>query len=109
MESALATISDELARLVQDFSSSVVAVHAQHRFPSSGVHWREGVVVTSSHTARTEEDIEVTLSDGKRVSATLAGRDSGTDLAVLRVQGLGAPAVELHPSDSARAGELALC
>lgn len=108
MESALVTISNELAKLVQDFTSSVVAVHAQHRFPSSGVQWREGVVVTASHTIHRDEDIEVTSPNGKRVGATLAGRDPGTDLAVLRVASLGAPAVELRPSESARVGELAL-
>jgi S1-C subfamily serine protease len=42
-------------------------------------------VVTTDGTVRREQDITVTLPDGQRVSATLAGRDPGSDLAVLRI------------------------
>jgi S1-C subfamily serine protease len=45
--------------------------------------------VTAEHTIRREEEITVTLPDGANVPATLAGTDSGTDLAVLRVAGVG--------------------
>jgi S1-C subfamily serine protease len=43
--------------------------------------------VTAEHTIRREEEIEVTLADGAKVSATVAGSDPGTDIAVLKLEG----------------------
>src|SRR3977135_2216170 len=83
--SSLTALSDQLADAVAAASASVVAVHARPRLPSTGVHWRDGVVVTTEGTIRREDDIKVTLPDGRHIPATLAGRDRGTDLAVLRI------------------------
>ena len=108
MQSSLVSLSNELAKLVEEFQSHVVAVHARAHYPSSGVHWRPGIVVTADHTVGREEDIQVTLPGGKRVDATLAGRDSGTDIAVLKVEGLGPAAAHAGGGDAAKVGELAL-
>ena len=85
MANELAAFSNELAALVERAAQSVVAVHARPRFSSSGVFWRPGIIVTAEHTSAREE-ITVTLPDGSTSAATLAGRDAGTDLAVLRVE-----------------------
>lgn len=90
MANELAALSNELAAVVERTGKSVVAVHARPRFPSSGVFWRPGIVVTAEHTIRREEEITVTLPDGSNAPATLAGGDSGTDLAVLKVEAPGA-------------------
>ena len=108
MQSTLASLSSELAKLVEEFQPYVVAVHARGHFPSSGVHWRPGIIVTSDHTVRRDEDIQVTLPDGKRADAVLAGRDPGMDLAALKVEGLGTPAPQTGGQDQVKAGELAL-
>jgi len=108
MQNSLVNLSNELANLVQAFQSQVVAVHGRAHYPSSGVHWRPGLVVTADHTVGRDEDIEVTLPGGKRGDATLAGRDPGTDLAVLKVEGLGPVAAYAAGGDSASVGELAL-
>ena len=85
MSSVLSDLSQELAAAAEKVGSSVVTVHARHRLPSSGIHWRKGVIVTANHTIRREEDVSVLLHDGKRAAAKLAGRDSGTDLAILKL------------------------
>ncbi|MGA2075503.1 MAG: serine protease, partial [Terriglobia bacterium] len=108
MQSTLASFSNELAKLVEDFQPYVVAVHARGHYPSSGVVWRPGIIVTADHTIRREEDLQVTLPDGKRADAVLAGRDPGTDLAALKVEGLGSPATQTGGGDAVKAGELAL-
>src|SRR5258706_6321366 len=111
LQSPLENLSNELAKLVEQFQSDVVAVHGRRHYGPSGRHWRPGVVVTADHTIRRDEDIQVTLPSGKTVSASLAGRDPGTDIAVLRVADLAAPNNERHASaagDPAKAGELAL-
>ena len=87
----LIAFSEQLAATVAEVGKSVVAVHARHRFASSGMHWMPGVVVTADHTIRRDEDIKITTPDGKTLPAELAGRDPGTDLAVLKVEGLDAP------------------
>jgi len=81
----LTELSDQLADAVSTAAASVVAVHARPRLASTGVHWRDGVIVTTDATVKRTDDIAVTLPSGERVSATLAGRDPGTDLAALRI------------------------
>jgi S1-C subfamily serine protease len=82
--SALRALSDDLAVAVQRASRSIVAIHARPRIPASGIYWRDGIVVATSHTIRKEQDIAITLPNGSRAVAQLVGRDGGTDLAVLR-------------------------
>jgi S1-C subfamily serine protease len=108
MQSTLISLSNELAKLVEDFQTYVVAVHARSHYPSSGVHWRPGIIVTADHTIRRDEDIQVTLADGKRVDAVVAGRDTGTDIAALKVEGLESPAAPIGGGDPVKPGELAL-
>jgi S1-C subfamily serine protease len=81
----LLELSGQLARAVEIGEQAVVAVHGRPHVPSSGILWRAGVVVTSDHTLKRDEDITITLADGRNLPATLAGRDGGTDLAVLRL------------------------
>jgi S1-C subfamily serine protease len=90
----LSNISEGLATAAEKAGASVVTVRARHRVPSSGIYWRKGVIVTAEHTIRREDEISILLSEGKEVSATLAGRDPSTDIAVLKLSnesGLKAP------------------
>lgn len=107
MQSSLVNLSNELAKLVEEFQSHVVAVHARPHYPSSGVQWRPGLVVTADHTVERDEDIQVTLPGGQRVEAALGGRDPGTDIAVLKVDGLGS-ALASGGEGGAKVGELAM-
>ena len=107
MENALVVLSNELAGAVERAAECVVAVHGRPRVPSSGVHWKPGVIVTADHTLRRDEDIRVTLPDGQTVPAHIAGRDSGTDLAVLRVEA-GASKHPMVATETLRFGHLVL-
>jgi S1-C subfamily serine protease len=82
---ALLSLSNELAGAVERIAPSIVAVHARRRLPSTGIHWRPGIVVTAEHTVRAEDGLTVETPDGRSHPATLVGRDSGTDLAVLKI------------------------
>jgi S1-C subfamily serine protease len=53
------------------------------------------LVVTNAHVVAGERDTRVTTSDGRRLGATVIAFDPNRDLAVLRVPGLGLPALEL--------------
>jgi S1-C subfamily serine protease len=107
MANELTVFSTELADVVGKVGKSVVAVDARPRFGSSGVFWRPGVVVTAEHTIRREEEIEIALPDGAKVSATVAGSDPGTDIAVLKLEGNAGEAPKIASGDPAP-GNLAL-
>jgi S1-C subfamily serine protease len=106
--SDIAALSDQLADAVASAGAALVAVHARPRLPSTGVQWKDGVVVTTEGTIKQEEDITVTLPDGKRIPATLAGRDRGTDLAVLRIPAGSLAVAELGDPATLRPGNLVL-
>jgi S1-C subfamily serine protease len=105
---ALSSLSNELASIVERAGRTVVAVNARPRLSSTGVHWRPGIVVTADHTVRADEDITITRRDGRSVAARLAGRDPGTDLAVLRVDDTDLPAADLGDSASPQVGHIVL-
>jgi S1-C subfamily serine protease len=105
---SLAALSDQLADAVARAAESLVSVHARPRLPSSGVHWRDGIVVTTEATVKRGEGIGVTLPDGSRVSATLAGRDPSTDLALLRIPPGGLPVARRGDPATLRPGHLVL-
>lgn len=79
-------LSEALAGAVSRNAASVVRVEARRGSGASGVVWGDGVVVTASHVLEWDEGIEIGGGDGSSAKATLAGRDSGTDLAALRVE-----------------------
>jgi S1-C subfamily serine protease len=105
---SLAILSDQLADAAAAAAQSIVAVHARPRLPSTGIHWQDGVVVTTDGTIRRESDITVTLPDGRKLPATLAGRDRRTDLAVLRIAPGSLPVARLTDPASLRPGHLVL-
>jgi S1-C subfamily serine protease len=84
MSAELVELSNALAESTDRAAASAVAVHTETRGSSSGVVWRPGVVVTAEHALRRDEEIQLTLPDGRVVAATLAGRDPSTDIAVLK-------------------------
>ena len=104
---ALLSLSNDLAAAVERAAPAVVAVHAR-RLPSTGIHWRPGIVVTAEHTVRTAEDITVTMADGRSLPAVLAGRDPGTDLAVLRVAAAGSVVATLGDDAALKVGHMVL-
>jgi S1-C subfamily serine protease len=105
----LADLSSQLASAVESAGNSVVAIHARRRIPSSGIVWREGIVVSASHTVRRDEDISVTLPNGGSVSATIAGRDPATDIIALRLREPAKSHVaERRDADGVRVGTLVL-
>ena len=108
MSAELSELSNALAAATERAATSAVAVHTEARGSSSGVVWRPGVIVTAEHALQRDEEIHVTLPDGRIASAALAGRDPSTDLAVLRCAEASGAISQTAPADSLRAGSLAL-
>ena len=108
MSNSLLAFSKELVAAVRKHSSAVVAVQGGRRFPSSGVIWRPGVIVTAEHTLRADEDVSVVVDGGKTFTARLAGRDPGTDIAVLKLESDAAQAIQRDGESTVEPGALVL-
>lgn len=65
----------------------------------------EGYVLTNNHVLSDASDIDVQLSDGRRVPARVIGTDPDTDLAVLKIDIGAAPAIALGDSGSLQVGD----
>ena len=92
----------------QRAAAVVVAVHARPRINSSGIVWRENLILTSSEGVRFEEGIKILFPDGRRTEARLRGSDPGTDLALLETDTGGIQPVELGSDDHLKTGQLVL-
>lgn len=103
----LAALSGGMADAVERAGRAVVRVDGGRRRSGSGVVYAPGMVLTADHVLGREESVSVGVEGGEKLSAGIVGRDPAMDLAVLRVEGLVAEAIEVSP-EAARVGQLAL-
>ncbi|HEX8204043.1 MAG TPA: S1C family serine protease [Isosphaeraceae bacterium] len=103
----LAALSEGMADAVAKAGRSVVRVHGRRRRPGSGVVYAEDLVLTAGHVLEREEDLSVETADGRTLAARFVGRDHSSDLAVLRVEGLGVEAATPAEGE-ARVGQISL-
>ncbi len=78
-------ISDAFTQAIHQGSLFTVLVNARRRFPASGIAFQPDLIVTANHVVEKEEDVTVVLPDNRTITARLAGRDPGRDLALLRL------------------------
>jgi S1-C subfamily serine protease len=85
--SVLARLSTDLADAVETAGHSTVTVNARRRMPATGIVWNaDGLIVTANHVVERDDEITIGTPDGRTVPAWLAGRDPGSDLAILKVE-----------------------
>jgi serine protease Do len=108
MATDLANLSNTLAETVERAARSVVAVHARRGIGTSGIAWRENLILTSSEGVRADDGIKLLLPDGRATTARLRGRDSGTDLAVLETDVNGLAPLEFTNDTALKTGQLVL-
>src|SRR5688572_28730624 len=65
----------------------------------------DGYVLTNNHVIDGADDIQLVLSDGRRINAKLRGTDPETDLAVLKADVTGLPAITLGALDRVQVGD----
>ncbi len=106
MSNPLIDFSNALTAAVEAGAAYTVLVDARKRFPASGIAYAEDLVLTADHVVTREDNIRVGLADGSTLEAALAGRDPGSDLALLRLaQKALTPA---QTSDSVKVGQLVM-
>ena len=106
MANPLTDFSDGLTAAVEKAAASTILVDARKRYPASGIAYADDLVLTADHVVTREDDIKVGLPDGRSLNASVAGRDPGTDLTLLRLaEKVLTPA---KTSDSIKIGQLVL-
>jgi serine protease DegQ len=106
-QNVLVELSDALADAAEKAGKATVLVNARRRMPASGIIYATDLVLTADHVVEREEGIKVILANGAEVSARVAGRDAGSDLAVLKLERAAGTVAEATKSPD-RLGQIAL-
>ncbi|HEY2382191.1 MAG TPA: S1C family serine protease [Terriglobia bacterium] len=85
MTTAWQQFSNELSEIITSAGKSIVAVDARSGHTSSGIVWRRDAILTAAHAVRHENNIGIIFGPGQSAVARLAGRDRGTDIALLKL------------------------
>jgi S1-C subfamily serine protease len=85
MANPLTDFSNGLTAAVETAGAGTVTVDGRKRYPASGIAYADELVLTADHVVTREDNINVVLPGGRSLAATVAGRDPGSDLAVLRL------------------------
>ncbi len=75
---------------------------------SGFVLWSDGYIVTNRHVVRDAREVIVKLSDRRQLPARVIGSDERSDLALLKIEATGLPAVKLGDASKLRVGEWVL-
>ena len=106
MTDQLVQFSDALAARVESTKPTAVAIRLAHERFVTGIVWQSDVVVASEQSLPRREEFEVVVTGGTVTTAKVAGRDSSTNIAVLRPQ---APlASSSITTNEARAGAIVI-
>jgi S1-C subfamily serine protease len=105
MTNTLKEFSNDLSSAVEKAGASTILVDARKRYPASGIAYAEDLILTADHVV-TKEDIKVGLPDGRTLNATVAGRDPGSDLALLKLSEKALSPAKI--SDDVKVGQLVL-
>jgi serine protease DegQ len=68
----------------------------------------DGYILTNNHVIEDADDIQIVLSDGRRLKATVRGSDPESDLAVLKTEGPNLPVITFGRLDGIQVGDTVL-
>jgi serine protease Do len=102
------TTSPAIVQLIERARPSVVQVRSGGRGNGTGVIWRSnGAILTNDHVvAHANGRIQVQLTDGRTLDASVGARNADLDLALLEVAAADLPAAVVGDSARLRVGEL---
>jgi serine protease Do len=75
---------------------------------SGFILWADGYILTNRHVVRDAQEVIVKLSDRRQFNARLIGTDERSDLALLKIEATGLPAVKIGDARKLRVGEWVL-
>jgi S1-C subfamily serine protease len=102
----LGQFSNALAARADAAKGTVVAIRLAHERHVTGMLWQSGIVVTSEQALPRKDEFELVAPGGSILKANIAGRDSSTNVAILKTaEQIAAPAIA---AGEARTGAMAL-
>ncbi|TMF61688.1 MAG: PDZ domain-containing protein [Chloroflexi bacterium] len=104
---SLSDLSRDIAGILERAAAGIVRVDARRGRPATGIVWSDNLVLTADHVIEHDDAIQVSAG-GAVVKAAVAGRDPGTDLALLKTDGLTASPLARAASADVRIGHLVL-
>jgi S1-C subfamily serine protease len=81
----LAQFSNALAARAEAAKNAVVAIRLAHERHMTGMVWQPEIVVVSEQSLPRKDDFELVAPGGSVLTAKIAGRDPGTNIAILRL------------------------
>jgi S1-C subfamily serine protease len=81
---------------------------AQEGTGSGVIYRQDGYIITNNHVVESAQDITVTLASGQALKGTVVGTDPVNDIAVVKIDKSGLPAISLGDSDAIVVGQLAV-
>ena len=108
MNTALIDLSNGFADAVERAGCSIVSVNEGGRAGVSGTIWRDSLVVTAEHTIRGQQELTIELPNGASSAAVVVGRDTTTDVALLRLRDSLPATTEFADADQLRVGNFVL-
>jgi serine protease Do len=68
----------------------------------------DGYIITNNHVVENAESVDVTLNDNRKFTASVIGRDPGSDIALLKIKAENLPFIKYGDSDQLKLGEWVL-
>jgi len=94
----LAQFSSALAARTEAAKNAIVAIHLPHGRHITGMVWQSDAVVASEQSLPRKDEFELVAPGGSALTAKIAGRDSSTNIAMLRLGLVNLAGPEWHSS-----------
>lgn len=104
---SLSDFSNLLVEAIGRGGESTVLVNSRRRIHASGIVYAADLILTADHVVERDEDLSVIPAKGDIIAATIAGRDPGNDLALLRLENTSLTPAEKTMRE-ARVGEMVI-
>jgi len=102
---APSVVNISIVRLMRENFFTVVPMRGMG---SGFVISSEGRILTDFHIVEQAEEVEVTLSDGRKLKGMVSGKDPSTDIALVEVPAGNLVPAELGDSDKLKVGQMAI-
>jgi serine protease Do len=79
-----------------------------HGLGSGVIVTKDGYILTNSHVVDQAKEVKVSLQDGREFTAKVVGRDTKSDIAVIKIDGENLPTVPLADSQRVQVGDIVL-
>ena len=80
----------------------------EHGLGSGVIVTKDGYILTNCHVVNGADKVKVTLQDGREFTAKVIGKDTGSDVAVVKIDARDLPAITLADSSKIEVGDVVL-